>query len=429
MWSLTVGSVLVTTSYTVFFPFLPLMLREYGVQGPLEVWVGASTGGFFLLSFLLTPVWGALADHYGNKIMVLRTAFGMAALFLVISLAPNVWLFVGMVVLVGTVNGYVASALSLVVANTPLEYTGKAVSWVQMGGMVGNSTGPLLGAWVSGGFDVHRHQIWLAVLGTFLAGVISVVWVREKPHAPAEPFQFRLREDFKQLARIPGLGRLFVIQGVYGLVFFGSIPVVSVYTVQLFEHPQTSMPDAGSLNFLSGQIGNLFQRMTLADWIGWVAVAMTLSSAIFLPLWGRAIGRTLETAKLELEGTVGFRHLLSWSLGGAAVGAAWVALARNPLELALARAFFGIMAAGLAPMVVSQMRLAAPEGMTARALAFGNAFAMLGIGLGPLLAGIIGPWLGLRIYWGLNVLLMLGVWFLWRTEAKLPHQGTLDSQA
>ena len=55
----------------------------------------------------------------------------------------------------------------------------------------------------------------------------------------------------------------------------------------------------------------------------------------------------------------------------------------------------------------------APEGMDARALSFGTSLYMLGHGGAPVLAGIVGPLLGLRAYFGLNVLLLAAGLALW----------------
>ena len=50
-------------------PFLPFYIRELGItnQDELEHWSGIVFSGPFILSFLLTPVWGVLRDKFGKK--------------------------------------------------------------------------------------------------------------------------------------------------------------------------------------------------------------------------------------------------------------------------------------------------------------------------------------------------------------------------
>jgi MFS family permease len=57
--------------------------------------------------------------------------------------------------------------------------------------------------------------------------------------------------------------------------------------------------------------------------------------------------------------------------------------------------------------------------MESRVLAFMAGCGMIGMGFGPLLAGQIGPWLGLRAYFLLNCLLLLVGLYLWRRASRV----------
>ena len=64
----------VFTGFAFVLPFLPLYVRELGVQDDKAValWAGVLVGVAPLLAGLMAPVWGRLADRYGQKRMVLR---------------------------------------------------------------------------------------------------------------------------------------------------------------------------------------------------------------------------------------------------------------------------------------------------------------------------------------------------------------------
>ena len=64
----------VFTGFAFVLPFLPLYVRELGVQGDQAValWAGVLVGVAPLLAGLMAPVWGRLADRHGQKRMVLR---------------------------------------------------------------------------------------------------------------------------------------------------------------------------------------------------------------------------------------------------------------------------------------------------------------------------------------------------------------------
>src|SRR5947209_472455 len=76
-------------------PFLPLYIRQLGVAdvGQIALLSGIALGISPLMSGLLAPVWGILADRYGVKIMVQRSLLSFVVLNLLASFAVNPWQF------------------------------------------------------------------------------------------------------------------------------------------------------------------------------------------------------------------------------------------------------------------------------------------------------------------------------------------------
>ena len=58
--------------------------------------------------------------------------------------------------------------------------------------------------------------------------------------------------------------------------------------------------------------------------------------------------------------------------------------------------------------------------MDARAIAYGQAFQFMAMGLAPFAAGLLGPIFGLRAYFALTIVLMAGGLYLWRAAAMKP---------
>jgi MFS family permease len=85
----------------------------------------------------------------------------------------------------------------------------------------------------------------------------------------------------------------------------------------------------------------------------------------------------------------------------------------TPLQLVIARAAFGLTAAGMPTAIFALLRLHAPPGMDARAISYASAFQFFAMGMAPFTAGLVGPALGLRAYFALTILLMLGGLVLW----------------
>jgi MFS family permease len=88
------------------------------------------------------------------------------------------------------------------------------------------------------------------------------------------------------------------------------------------------------------------------------------------------------------------------------------------LQLVLARMAFGLTAAGLQTALFHLLRTHAPPGMDARAIAYATAFQFLAMGVAPFLAGLIGPVLGMRAYFAVTIVAMIGGLALWLRTAR-----------
>lgn len=59
-------------------PFLPLYIQSLGVTGSnVELFSGIAFASTALVSGLVAPMWGKLADKYGRKPMMVRASFAM----------------------------------------------------------------------------------------------------------------------------------------------------------------------------------------------------------------------------------------------------------------------------------------------------------------------------------------------------------------
>lgn len=64
VWFLTLTSVFMSASYTMLVPFLPMyLIEELGVaNSDVNLWSGLIFSTTFLISAIMAPIWGALAD-------------------------------------------------------------------------------------------------------------------------------------------------------------------------------------------------------------------------------------------------------------------------------------------------------------------------------------------------------------------------------
>ena len=83
-------------------PFIPLYVRELGVveDSAVRIWAGLLSAAVGLPMAFFSPIWGALADRFGRKLMVERATFGgavaIAAIGSIVSFVLNLLIpFIG----------------------------------------------------------------------------------------------------------------------------------------------------------------------------------------------------------------------------------------------------------------------------------------------------------------------------------------------
>ena len=384
-YTLTLATFTSTVGFGISFPFLPLMVLELDPQANANAWVGYITGSFFLIGFLTTPMWGAVADHYGRKLMVLRTGLGMGVLHMLLPVAPGLGWFMFFFLVLGTTNGFVPSAQALVATTTHPSKMGRALSMLHTGTWLGNSLGPAVGAFLAGFVVSYRSLYWVTGGLVLTAGLLGLVFAREERTKPKGPFRLHVIQDLRTTISLPQAKIMLSISYVFAIIYLGNVPVMSLYTLDLLEKLGTS------------------DKSTRDMWVGMVALALPISSALAAPLWGRALDR------------FGPESVLSLSLITGTLATVPIVFVTSPFALMVARFMLGVMSVGIGLAVLMGIKSRSPKGMEARVMAFGTAVSMLGFGSGPFLAGLVGPSFGLRVYFALNtasLAVMLGVWFL-----------------
>jgi DHA1 family multidrug resistance protein-like MFS transporter len=387
-FALFFGCLCSALGFSCAWPYIPIILRDLGVTHDLEAWVGYLVGGFMAMSFLLTPVWGGLADHYGKRTLLLRAGFGMAAGFVLLPLVSDLRAFLGIFLFIGAANGYIPGALAMMAATAPAPFVGRALATLQMGTLVGTTCGPALGALLVGWLVHPVYLFWISGALTFAAGSIGLLFTREDFNRPVGRFHLTVKSDITACLRVPGLPLLYAVNGVFAMTFLGSATVVSLFTLHLM---------AGEPQFLGHGV---------PFWVGSATLAMTVASMGAAYAWGRLLDR--HSAPL----------ILALALLTACASSVALPLAGNPLQLTIARALLGALTVGIQPAVLRLVKERAPRGMEARALGLAAAVQMLGNGSAPMLAGMLAPSVGLRGYFALNSALLLGVFGLWTARGS-----------
>jgi len=299
--------------FSSIFPFLPLYVKSLGSSSRLstELLAGLVFSAQAFTMMLASPIWGALADRWGRKLMVERAMFGGAVVLGMMAFVRSAEKLVVLRAAQGLITGTIGAANALVAAEAPRKHTGYAMGLMQVGMGLGLGLGPIIGGAVADALG-YRAAFYVTASLLVMAGIIVYFGVQESFSIPASMQDRRggLFSEWPRLLSSPG------VLMIYGLRFINQmgrmifIPILPMFILALIDNP-------ARVNSLTGLVIGL-------------ASASTAIFAVFLGKWGDRTGhrRILITCSLccfvlfLLLATVnsGWQVLVLQTLIGAALG-------------------------------------------------------------------------------------------------------------
>lgn len=372
------GQFLFMASMSQIIPFLPLYLQDLGLTDPEEVskWAGLIFGSQFLTALIFSPIWGKIADQYGRKMMLIRSGIGMGIVTILMGFATNHIHLLILRLVNGTISGFIPAAIALVATNTPKDKTGYAIGILQASAVAGTICGPLLGG-VLADLMGFRAIFMSTGVSVFLATLIVIFFVREKFERKKNVEKTSLVQDFKIIAARKPLLSLFFVGTIFQLALLGTMPMIPLFVQELSESSQY-------LAFLAGLTGAI----------------MGISNMAASPQLGK------------LGDKYGPQYILLYSLIAAALITLPQAFVLQLWQLILLRFFLGLCLGGMLPSVQNLVRHYAPEGMESRTYSYLNSATFLGNFLGPIVAGQLASYFGLRsiFIFGFILLTISAIW-------------------
>ncbi|RQS62408.1 MFS transporter [Burkholderia sp. Bp8984] len=359
------GSFTTLVSLSMLLPFLPLYVRQLGVDAQSAViqWSGVAFGATFLGTAVTAPLWGRLADRFGRKPMLVRAALGMAVVMSLIGVAHNVVELVALRLIAGLVGGYASASTVMVGTQAPRERAGWALGILSTGALAGNLVGPLVGGLLPG---------WLGIRGTFFAGgamiavaaLLTIVVVKEDFDPATDAHARHARATSANPARRTdrvAVAALLVTAMMVLLANMSIEPIITVYIGGLGV-------DGSHLARVAGVVmaGSALGSMLTAARLG--ALADRIGS------WNVIVGCLLLTALAMLPQA----FVTHW----------W--------QLAALRVLMGMTLAGLLPSIGKLVRQSVDERATGQMLGYLQSAQFGGQVIGPVIGGQIGVALGLH---------------------------------
>jgi DHA1 family multidrug resistance protein-like MFS transporter len=351
-----------TVGFSLIFPFLPLYVRELGIAtgGSIEFWAGLVFSSQALTMAFASPVWGAYADRYGRKPMLVRATFGGALLVALMGFAQNAEQLVVLRTLQGLVTGVMAAATALAASAAPRERSGEVMGMLQMSRSVGVAVGPVIGGLLGDAFG-FRESHWITAGLLAISGVCAVLWVHEDFTPKPKTERPGLFDGYRSLLKAPGMG------GLYELTFLRSLGQTMIFPFLALFVVELTGSDTGAASITGLLLGSAaFAGALSAVWLGRLGDRVGHSRVL--------VGAAFAAALLYLPQP--FVH------------SAW--------QLALLQALVGFAAGGLVPALAALLNLWAPGGHQGATYGLDTSVMAAGRSVAPMIGATIAFWIGIR---------------------------------
>jgi DHA1 family multidrug resistance protein-like MFS transporter len=361
-------------------PFLPLYVEQLGVTSheALSMWSGLTFSVTFLVSAIVSPMWGSLADRKGRKLMLLRASLGMAVAILLQAFATNVWQLFILRAVMGLTSGYIPNAMALVASQVPRERSGWALSTLSTAQISGVIVGPLLGGYMADTLGLRMVFYVTAVL-LMVSFLVTLFLIKEgaRPNI-SKADRLSGKAVFASLPYPKLMISLFVTTMVIQLCNGSVGPILALFIKYL-------SPESNNIAFISG----------------FIAAVPGISALISAPRLGK-LGDRIGTARV-LMATLIFAVILFFAMS-------WVT---SPLQLAVLRFLLGFADGAMLPAVQTLLVKYSSDQVTGRIFGYNQSFMYLGNVVGPLMGAGVSAMAGYRwVFLATALVVLLNVWQL-----------------
>ena len=361
-------------------PFLPLYISQLGVTSheALSMWSGLTFSVTFLISAIVSPMWGSLADRKGRKLMLLRASLGMAIAILLQAFDTNVWQLFLLRGVMGLTSGYIPNAMALVASQVPRERSGWALSTLSTAQISGVIGGPLMGGFIAD--HVGLRAVFCITAALLVVSFLVTLFLIKEGVRPTIKKSERLsgKAVFASLSHPALVISLFFTTMVIQLCNGSIGPILALFI-------KSMVPDSSNIAFLSGLIASV----------------PGISALISAPRLGK-LGDRIGTERI-LMATLIFAVVLFFAMS-------WVT---TPLQLGVLRFLLGFADGAMLPAVQTLLVKYSSDQITGRIFGYNQSFMYLGNVAGPLMGATVSAMAGFRwVFIATASIVLINIWQL-----------------
>ncbi len=313
--------------FQFFSAVFPLYLKDSGIVPAENVsfWSGFFIAAASISLMIMSPIWGALGDRYGRKMMLVRANLGGAFALYLMGVVNNIEALVILRFLQGAFTGTIPATQTLVATHTPDRKQGFAIGLIMAAVNAGNLTGAFLGdmsAQYYGPATSFKISGVMLLISTFLV-LFAVRENFSRPaRAPALTQSARIRRRRKQLTSVAQSTPILVAIALVAFIQTFDGPYLSLYVEYIYTHV-LSLAGPKAVSAAYGTTGIVSAVASVAAVAGSIITGIIMDKKV--PGWcwalvavASGIGAAIMAVDVSFFGLGAGRFLFAFCLSGLA---------------------------------------------------------------------------------------------------------------
>lgn len=263
VWALCLCVFIAFVGFQFFSPFLPLYIRELGVTDPaaIALWSGLLAAVTPIMSGLLAPVFGRLADRFGRKMMLIRSLAGFTLIIAAMGLVRSVGQLLVLRILMGLFAGFTPMVVALASVSAPRDKASVAIARVQGAQLLSVAVGPAVGGLVAS--HLGLRPAFFVTAGMCVVALVALIFLFREARAP-EAGEGRAKGRSTPLAEFLRVPHFVTVMGLLLIAQFVDRGLSLLIPLQVAHMPGVEAAATSGLIIAVAAVGATISASTVA---------------------------------------------------------------------------------------------------------------------------------------------------------------------